>query len=314
MIVYDRAMIDWSRMPARVVTRFAPSPTGHLHLGHVANAVWTWGVARAAGGEVVLRMEDHDRGRCRAEYEASILDDLAWLGLRADHGEDALRAGGPCAFRQSDHPERYAEALCVWSARAQVYGCGCSRRELVARGARTAGDELRYDGFCRARRALPPAGVGVRIAMPDRTVTFHDLRLGPQVQHPAQQSGDVLLRERNGYWTYQCCVVVDDAADGISLVVRGTDILASTGRQILLAESLGIHGPATWLHHPLILADDGRKLSKREAAQGIRELRAAGWSPEHLLGEAAWRTGLLEVAAPISVGDLPGLFAQGRQG
>lgn len=303
--------MNWKeQMPARVVTRFAPSPTGHLHLGHVANAVWTWGLARATGGLVVLRMEDHDRGRCRPEYEASILEDLAWLGLHAEFGENELRAGGPCAYRQSDHPERYAEALRVLEARARVYGCGCSRRELLARGARAArGEDLRYDGFCRARDVrVPPAGV--RVHLPPGPVNFSDLRLGAQVQSPAEETGDLLLRERNGFWTYQFCVVVDDAADGVTLVVRGTDILASTGRQIRLASLLGMSSPATWLHHPLILAQDGHKLSKREAAQGIRELRAAGRSPQAVLGEAAYRTGLTEEPGLLDVDELSGLFTR----
>ena len=301
-------MINWSEMPAQVVTRFAPSPTGHLHLGHVANAIWTWGVARAAGGQVVLRMEDHDRGRCRAEYEASILEDLAWLGLRADIGEDALRAGGACAYRQSDHPERYAAALERLGTRSQVYGCGCSRREVAARtGHATTGDEMRYDGFCRAR-GIAMASAGVRVALATEAVHFKDLVLGKQEQYPAEQVGDLLLRERNGFWTYQLCVVVDDAADGVTLVVRGTDILASTGRQILLGSMLGETRRMAWLHHPLILAEDGHKLSKREAAQGIRELREAGWSPEAVLGEAAFRTGLIAAARALSVDELQTLF------
>lgn len=285
-----------SGLGPRPITRFAPSPTGHLHLGHVANAVWTWGLARALGGEVVLRMEDHDRGRCRPEFEASILEDLDWLGLHPDR---------PGFERQSDHPERYISALEDLAARAEVYACACSRKEIAARTPQRVGDEEHpYDNHCRElRHALQP-DLGVRVALSGEEVDFTDARLGPLRQIPARQCGDLLLRERNGLWTYQFCVVVDDFADGINLIIRGEDILASTGRQILLARMLGHTHALVYVHHPLIHAPDGRKLSKREAAQGIRELRAAGHSPESVLGEAAHRTGLAPSPTPLRVEDL----------
>lgn len=284
----------------RPITRFAPSPTGHLHLGHVANAVWTWGLARALGGEVILRMEDHDRGRCRAEFEASILDDLAWLGLAADR---------PGLARQSDHPQRYARCLELLAGRAEVYGCACSRKLIAARMSAPPGeDESPYDNHCRALGLALEPDRGVRVALPREAVEFEDFLLGSLRQRPSQQCGDLLLRERNGYWTYQFCVVADDIADGIDLVVRGVDILPSTGRQLLLARMLGHDVAPTYVHHPLINAPDGRKLSKREAAQGIRELRAAGRSAESVLGEAAFLTGLSNANAPISAVDLARLF------
>ena len=289
-------------LPLRRVTRFAPSPTGHLHLGHVANAVWTWGLARALGAEIVLRIEDHDRGRCRPEYEASILEDLAWLGLHADR---------PALERQSDHSGRYAEALERLRASALVYACACSRKDLAARAPATnIGDEQPYDNHCRALSAPPQPDQGVRVALPGDTVAFDDLLLGPITQTPARQCGDLLLRERNGLWTYQCCVVVDDLADGVNLIVRGQDILPSTGRQRLLARLLGDEAAPTYLHHPLIHAPDGRKLSKREAAQGIRELRAAGHTPEAVLGTAAHATGLLPEATPVAATELSALFTR----
>lgn len=285
----------------RYITRFAPSPTGHLHLGHVANAVWTWGIAQALGAKVLLRMEDHDRGRCRPEYEASILEDLAWLGLNT----------GCAGFeRQSDHPERYADSLDLLRIRGGVYGCVCSRKAIAARGGPGEGtDELPYDGHCRKLGNALSADRGVRVALPEEAVEVDDLLLGTLKQRPLHQCGDLLLRERNGYWTYQFCVVVDDIADGVNLVIRGQDILPSTGRQILLARMLGQSVPPAYIHHPLISAPDGRKLSKREAAQGIRDLRAAGQSPESVLGEAAHRTGLAASAAPISATDLARLFS-----
>ena len=294
--------IDLSALPPRPVTRFAPSPTGYLHLGHVANAVWTWGIARAAGGSVLLRIEDHDRGRCRPEYERAILEDLEWLGLSPDRGR---------ALRQSDHDASYRRATLLLARRSQVYACRCSRaeiaRQLEADGAEQW-DELRYPGTCRDERVPLSDAFGIRVAVGDATVSFDDLRMGPQRQTPAEQCGDVLLRDSNGNWTYQHCAVVDDTRQGVTLVIRGEDLLASTGRQILLAKWLGRAEPAAFLHHPLIVNTEGAKLSKRDRATGIRELRSAGRTAPEILGEAAFRTGLLAEARPVKASELAGLF------
>jgi glutamyl-Q tRNA(Asp) synthetase len=302
------------RLPPRPVTRFAPSPTGRLHLGHVVNAVWTWGIARALGGTVVLRMEDHDRGRCRPEFEDEILEDLAWLGLRADRGERELRVGTPCAFRQSDTPNRYEESLAHIASRTHVYGCACSRRILGARiGEAGQDEEVAYDRHCATLGRAPAPPNGVRVALPDSVASFDDALLGPQQQHPARQCGDLLVRERNGSWTYQWCVVVDDLAHGVDLVVRGEDLLASTGRQILLGQLLGAACTPHFLHHPLLFGEDGRKLSKRDGATGIRELRDAGTAPEAVLGEAARRSGLLAAPRMVRADELPALFLAGGE-
>ena len=294
--------IDLSTLPLRPVTRFAPSPSGYLHLGHVANAVWTWGIARAAGGSVLLRIEDHDRGRSRPEYERAILEDLEWLGLSPDRGR---------ALRQSDHDAAYRRATLLLARRSQVYACRCSRaaiaRELAAVGEEEL-DELRYPGTCRDERLPLSDAHGIRVAVRDVTVSFDDLRLGPQRQTPADQCGDVLLRDANGNWTYQHCAAVDDTRQGVTLVVRGEDLLASTGRQILLAKWLGRAEPAAFLHHPLIFSAEGVKLSKRDHATGIRELRSAGRTAADVLGEAAYRTGLIPEARPVQASDLAGLF------
>lgn len=285
--------------PARPTTRFAPSPTGVLHLGHVVNAVWTWGIARATGGRVLLRIEDHDRSRCRPEFDAAILRDLAWLGLEADAG----------SARQSDRQDRYAAALARLGRVTTVYGCACSRKMIAtAAGGPIEGEELRYPGTCRGTSLGLVAGLGVRAALPDGAITFHDLRLGAIRQDPALQCGDLLLRDQPGSWTYQWCVTVDDLEDGVDLVIRGEDLLESTGRQILLGRMLGRTAPAAFLHHPLIHGDDGRKLGKRERSEGVEALRAAGLAPEAVLGRAAWLSGLLPVAEPIRADDLARLF------
>lgn len=270
------------RIPDRPRTRFAPSPTGWLHLGHVVNAVWVWGMARAAGGTVVLRIEDHDRARSRAEYEGGILADLEWLGLRAD--ED----GG----RQSGHEQRYARALEQLAADGLVYRCRCSRRDIAEIMPGVMNRETPYPGTCRGLGLPAEAGAGVRVRMDRGVERFDDLLLGPREQEPVVQSGDLLLRDRLGQWTYQFAVTVDDVADRIGLVVRGEDLLDSTGRQLRLARLLGRTEPPVFAHHPLIRKPSGEKLSKATNDTGIRELRAAGMPPDAVLREAADRSGL----------------------
>jgi glutamyl-tRNA synthetase/glutamyl-Q tRNA(Asp) synthetase len=298
-------------LPAFRTTRFAPSPTGYLHLGHVANAVWTWGVAQASGARVLLRLEDHDRGRCRPEYEQAIYEDLDWLGFEVVPESRESLEGGSSSYRQSNNNPLYRAALERLRATARVYGCRCSR-STITRALREAGfeewDELRYPGTCRPLGVPLEDGVGVRVVLADEPVEFEDLLLGVQRQSPAEQSGDLLLRDATGNWTYQFCVTVDDLRHDVDLVVRGEDLLASTGRQIMLASLLGRATPARFLHHPLIRNAEGIKLSKRDGAVGVRALRALGRKPVEVLGEAAWRTGLLPVNRPIRPSELGGLF------
>lgn len=270
-----------------VLTRFAPSPTGHLHLGHLVNAVAVWTLARRAGGRVRLRIEDHDRERTRAEYEQSILDDLEWLGFEPDEPPIAAFRAGRCDGRQSDHPDRYEAALAMLTTSGSTYACACSRRDILDRGARPDRDgELRYDGHCR-HRALPFAdGYGTRALMESGLEVFDDAVVGRQAQDPARQCGDLLVRDRLGNWTYQFAVTVDDLVDGITDVIRGQDLLSSTGRQIRLARMLGRQIPPRFHHHPLIMGPDGEKLSKSRGDAGLRELRHAGVTPAKAIARA----------------------------
>ena len=265
-------------------TRYAPAPTGWLHLGHVLNAEYVWG----AGAEVLLRIEDHDRERCRPEYERGILDDLDWLGYRPDIFTTNDFRAGRCDGRQSDRDVVYREALGVLRARGLVYACDCTRRDIESRtedrgprievrGPRV--EELRYDGFCRDRGLPLEEGLGWRVRMEPGVERFVDARLGRQTQNPAAQCGDVLIRDRRGNWTYQFSVAVDDERQGIDLVIRGEDLLPSTGRQIRLAKLLGRERPAAFLHHPLVMKAPGQKLSKSDGDTAIRELREKGWTP-----------------------------------
>jgi glutamyl/glutaminyl-tRNA synthetase len=273
-------------------TRFAPSPTGHLHLGHVVNAVYVWGLARAAGGRVLLRMEDHDRIRCRPEYEASILEDLAWLGFEPDDGLHPL-------LRQSDRGDLYRDALERLGRTHHVYACECSRKHI-------AGE--RYDGFCRDRGLTSASGRGLRVRIAEGVENFVDLLLGAVEHEPARQCGDLLLRDRDGHWTYQFAVTVDDLMQEVTDVIRGEDLASSTGRQLRLRQMLGGNGRPRFAHHPLILKAGGEKLSKSAEDSGVRELRRAGFSPADVIGRAAAAVGLIERFEPVDARDVAELF------
>jgi len=296
------------RLPPSPITRFAPSPTGFLHLGHVANAIYVWGVARALGGRVLLRVEDHDRGRSRPEYEAAALEDLEWLGLAPDLGTPAELRLGASPHRQSDCGRAYATALKDLARSARVYACDCTRKDIAAEAGDPFNQETRYPGRCRDR-GLPRAdGRGIRVVMEPGAETFADALLGVVTQHPSEQCGDLLLRDRTGNWTYQFAVVVDDRRNDVDLVVRGEDLLASTGRQIRLSRMLGRERPPVFLHHPLIRKEDGVKLSKSSGDTGVGDLRRAGASPGTVLGRAAWLVGLVDRPRDVGAEEVGGLF------
>jgi glutamyl-tRNA synthetase/glutamyl-Q tRNA(Asp) synthetase len=274
---------------------------------------------------VLLRIEDHDRIRSRRAFEAAILEDLAWLGFVPDAGLNPVR-------RQSDNDSAYATALATLAATHHVYACDCSRKEIRRRRlphgehasaehvAALAGQvEDRYPGTCRQKRLRPgealPSGIGVRVQLDDRPESFTDGALGEIVQTPSEQCGDLLLRDRDGNWTYQFTVTVDDMNDDVNLVVRGLDLLSSTGRQIKLARMLGRTEPSHFFHHPLIIKPDGEKLSKSSQDSGVRELRAAGVDAPAVLGLAAASVGLIDRGArvaPDAVSELVGDPRRGR--
>ena len=250
-----------------IVTRFAPAPTGYLHLGHVYNAIQVWGVARDRGGRVLLRIEDHDSQRSRREFESAILEDLDWLGFTAD---------APLV-RQSERAATYEACLASLRQRGLTYACSCSRNDTGSR---------RYPGTCSEKNLAEGVGRSIRVRLQPGVETFDDLRLGPQTQRPSEQCGDLLVRDRHGNWTYQFAVVVDDWAQGITLVVRGEDLLESTGRQIQLARLLGRATPPAFLHHALLMKTATQKLSKSDGDSGVRELRAKGWSAADVIAKA----------------------------
>lgn len=279
------------------LTRFAPSLTGYLHVGHVVHLMHVWGAARAFDGHVLLRIEDHDLARSRPEYERAILEDLQWLGFFPMSGLSITGAPKSSPYRQSDCAPRYMEALHTLSAQGRVYGCDCSRKDIVGRQS-TGASELCYTGTC-AEKNLPLVGNTVRFRVSHETVIFRDLALGECHQTPKAQCGDFSLRDRAGQWTYQFCCVCDDLRHDINLVVRGADLLASTGRQIQLFHALG-HTPPRYLHHPLLCDEAGNKLSKRQHAESLSHLRATGLSAEEVIGRTALSSGLLNTYRPLS--------------
>jgi len=243
--------------------RFAPSPTGPLHAGSIVAALASWLDARAHGGRWLLRIEDLDPPREQPGAAASIAESLRRLGLCWDG--DALR--------QSARGPYYAAALETLVRRGLAYPCGCTRRE-IADSQRHLGaalqrhGELPYPGTCRGGLAPGRSARAWRLRVPEGIVRFEDRWLGPQTQDVAREVGDFVLRRADGLWAYQLAVVVDDAAQGVTDVVRGADLIGSTARQIVLGRALGLPEPS-YLHVPVVAGADGDKLSKQNGATAI---------------------------------------------
>ncbi|MCF2662891.1 tRNA glutamyl-Q(34) synthetase GluQRS [Pseudoflavonifractor phocaeensis] len=283
--------------------RFAPSPSGRMHLGNVWSCLLAWLSARSAGGGMVLRLEDLDPDRCKMEYCDQVMRDLEWLGLDWD--------GQP--MYQSRRTEAYAEAFRSLERQGLVYPCYCTRAERLAVSAphRSDGGTV-YDGRCRRlspgeREALArtrrPAW---RVQVPEKTITFRDLLQGEYKEELHRDCGDFILRRSDGVYAYQLAVVVDDGAMGVTQVVRGSDLLDSTPRQLWLQEVLGLPHPA-YGHVPLLLAPDGRRLAKRDRDLELGQLRETYTAPE-LVGRLAFAAGLLPEYAPVTPRELLPLF------
>lgn len=280
-----------------VTTRFAPSPTGLLHLGHVVNAIYVWGLAATLDGTVLVRIEDHDRIRSRPEFEQSLFEDLRWLGF--------IDVATPF-LRQQDRHAAYDEALGRLRQMAHVYACDCSRTSFQGE---------QYPGRCRKRGLAEAPGRSVRVQMDDGIEIADDLLLGRLEQAPASQCGDLVVKDRDGHWTYQFAVTVDDLLQGVTLIVRGADLVTSTGRQARLGRMLRAAGvgsmspwPPQYLHHPLILDEQGKKLSKSTGAAGVRRLRETGVTAADVIGHAAAAVGLIDRPSSIGHKEVAALF------
>ena len=269
--------------------RYAPSPSGHMHLGNARTALLAWLQARAADGRIALRIEDLDRDRCRPEWEGPLRDDLAWLGLDWDCEQQ----------RQSERGAVYDEALQRLVAAGVVYECFCTRAEVRAASA-PHGPEPVYPGTCRdlsatEREQRRAAGrrAALRLRVEPEVVAFDDLVHG-HCERDVAEGGDFVVRRADGLHAYQLAVVVDDGAISVTHVLRGDDLLSSTPRQLLLQRLLGLPAPV-YAHVPLMRAPTGERLAKRHGDETLQSLRAAGRTAEQVVGELAASVGL---AAP----------------
>lgn len=292
--------------------RLAPSPTGALHLGNARSFMLAWLSARSCGGTLVLRMEDLDHPKNKAGAAAAALEDLRWLGFDWDEGPDVGGVYAP--YTQSDRKEVYAQALARLRAMGLVYPCVCTRRDVESgQSAPHDGDVLFYPGICRGRfddygaaqKALPAGRLPAwRFSVEaGEEVSFEDGFCGRQAQDVAAASGDFVLARDAGGAGYMLAVVVDDAAMGITQVLRGDDLLEATPRQLLLYRALGLPPPA-FTHVPLVVSEDGHRLAKRHGDTRISALRQAGIPPEKVVGLLAWWCGWAERGEELSLREL----------
>ena len=285
--------------------RFAPSPSGRIHLGNLLCCLLAWLSARQKGGKVVLRIEDLDTARCKRPYAEQMIEDLCWLGLTWDEGPGVGGPDGP--YYQSERTALYEQALEKLERMGLVYPCYCTRAELHAASAPHRSDgQAVYPGTCRhltaAEREKKTRAPATRLMVPDETWSFTDGHMGHYGENLLHECGDFLLRRSDGMFAYQLAVVVDDAAMGVTEVVRGSDLLSSTPRQLYLYDLLGLKAPE-FIHFPLLLAPDGRRLSKRDADAGLDDLRFK-LTAEEILGRLAYLGGFNPTAQPKTAEEL----------
>lgn len=283
--------------------RFAPTPSGRLHLGNILCAMLAYLSARSQGGRFLLRIEDVDIPRCPRSLAQQAIEDLRWLGFTWD--EEPLF--------QSDRSDIYADALRRLAEGGHTYPCFCTRAQLMSLAAPNLGDtQVIYQRTCAnltaeeaAARALTRAPA-TRLRVPDEEITFTDGLFGPQTENLARDCGDFILRRSDGLYGYQLAVVVDDALQGVTEVVRGRDILSATPRQLYLQRLLGYDAPE-YVHIPLLVDHQGRRLAKRDKDLDLTAL-AQRFSPEEILGMLAFSAGLLEEVRPVTLEQLIPLF------
>lgn len=327
----------WCLPPSTSVRgRLAPSPTGLLHLGNAWAFLLAWLSVRAQGGDLVLRLEDIDPQRARPEYAAALLQDLHWLGLDWDFGPEGLQAASPCLpsspsgawaagaagafFYQSQRTAIYAAALSALEAAGLSYPCFCTRKELrLLAGAPHIDDRgAPYPGTCRhltaedrAARLASGRRPCVRLCCPDGLWTFEDRLMGLQSLTLEDCGGDFALRRSDGVVAYQLATALDDALMGITEVVRGRDILASTPRQLALLHLLHLPAPR-YVHFPLLLDSEGQRLAKRHQSLSLAALRSRGHSPQEIVGFLGFLAGLQPSPRPVHPRELVPAFDWNR--
>ena len=291
------------------IIRFAPSPTGFLHEGHLLSALYVWAAAKKWDLKIHLRIEDHDQGRARKEYIDGIREDLSWLGFKYD--SESI---------QSSHFDFFQKVLDKLTAKRVVYPCTCSRKQLQSENPIRETGEVIYQGKCRTQTAPCSEPHSLRIVIPDKVINWHDEQLGDFSENPKKQCGDFPIRDRDGFWTYQFAVCVDDLTEGITHIVRGEDIRNSTARQIALSQLISdtcqgdLPIPAytrpLYLHHPLIVDSSGKKLSKREHAYSLRQDKDAGKTAQEILGQILYKAGFLGNNTPIALDQAIAIVAE----
>jgi len=298
--------------------RYAPSPTGVLHLGNLRTALLAWLFARSAGGSFVLRVEDLDRPRVRPGASTQMLADLRWLGLDWDEGPDVGGSLGP--YTQSARQAIYDAALVRLRQKGLLYPCYCTRAELARIASAPHGDEgPRYSGTCRAltqreRRERQAAGrqPALRFQAPLAPISFIDRIAGAVTESVAEAVGDFVVRRSDGIVAYQLAVVVDDALMGITQIVRGADLLSSTARQLALYDALDLPRPHEYAHVPLVLNSTGERMAKREADAGLSALRDSGMKPADVIGKLAASCGFWPSREPASAAQMLAAFDAAR--
>lgn len=296
-----------SEVRSSVVGRFAPTPSGRMHLGNVLCALSAWLSVRRQNGTMVLRIEDLDAGRCAFGEQIELLKrDLEWLGLYWDKG------GEPEGY-QSNRFGIYETYLDTLSEKGLIYPCYCSRAELHAATAPHGSDgQVLYDGRCRLRMLSgeePPENrrPALRVTVPDENVTFTDLIQGEYTENLMRECTDFVVRRSDGVYAYQLAVVVDDGLSGVTEIVRGRDLLSSTPRQIWLYRMFGMEEPQ-FAHIPLLLAPDGRRLSKRDGDLDVGALERKLGTPEPVIGLLGYLLGLIDRPDPLTAEELVPYF------
>lgn len=295
------------------VGRFAPTPSGRMHLGNIFCALLAWLAARSQGGRMVLRIEDLDTLRTRQEYADKLEEEMAWLGLDWEEGGSKGGPHGP--YYQSQCSPIYRQAMEILQQKGLVYPCFCSRAELHAATAPHLADgRYVYPGTCRhltdAQRAekAKQKSPALRLAVPDEWVGFEDMLFGPTGENLARTAGDFVLMRSDGVFAYQLAVVVDDLRMGVNQVVRGCDLLDSTPRQIWLAKQLGAKTVPQYGHIPLLVDSEGRRLSKRDGDLCLDGLREKFTAPQ-LVGKLGALAGLIDRPEPLTAAELAKEFA-----
>ena len=297
--------------------RFAPSPTGRMHLGNVFCALLSWLSAKSKGGEWLLRIEDLDPQRSRRDFALQLMDDLQWLGLPWD-GE---------VVWQSEREDIYEHYLQLLKDAGLTYPCFCSRADIMATQAPHETDgRVVYAGTCRGKildETLKNTPAAIRFIVPDEIVSFTDEHYGKQQINLAKHCGDYILRRKDGAWAYQLAVVVDDALMGVTEIVRGRDLLLSTPQQLHLYRTIasltsshegflplgGVRGGFTFIHHPLLINENGQRLCKRDRSLDLSFLRRKHKTPDEIIGNLAFLAGITPEPTPVSPQDLLPFFA-----